>query len=62
VRTKPILYDDDSPSELQLNRRQRMRELLRLSRVADVHSRNELRDPTNAAHREMVEIMERLTR
>ena len=60
MRTKPILYDDDSPSELQLNRRQRMRELPRLSRVADVHSRNELRDPT--AHREMVEIMERLTR
>jgi hypothetical protein len=27
---------------------------------SDVHSRNELRDPT--AHREMVEIMERLTR
>jgi hypothetical protein len=39
-----------------------MRELLRLSRLADVHSRDELRDLTSAAHREMVEIMERLAR
>ena len=49
MRTKPTLYDDDSPSELQLNRRQRMRELLRLSRVADVHSRNELRESDRAS-------------
>jgi hypothetical protein len=50
------------PSELQLNRRQRMRELLRLSRLADAHSRNELRDPTSSAHRELVDILGRLAR
>jgi hypothetical protein len=56
------LFFTSRPSELQLNRRQRLRELLRLSRLADAHSRDELRDPTSAPHREMVEIMERLSR
>jgi hypothetical protein len=50
------------PSELQLNRRQRIRELLRLSRLADMHSRDEFRDPTSTAHRELVDILERLAR
>ncbi len=50
------------PSELQLNRRQRMRELLRLSRLADAHSVEEFRDPTNAVHREFIDIMRRLAR
>ena len=50
------------PSELQLNRRQRIRELARLSRLADVHSVDEFRDPTSAAHHELVEIVRRLTR
>ena len=50
------------PSELQLNRRQRMRELLRLSRLADAHSRDEFRDPTSTAHRELVDIVGRLAR
>jgi len=50
------------PSELQLNRRQRIRELLRLSRLADAHSKDELRDPTSAAHRELVDILVRLAR
>jgi len=50
------------PSELQLNRRQRMRELLRLSRLADAHSRDELGDPTSPAHRELVDILGRLAR
>jgi hypothetical protein len=50
------------PSELQLNRRQRMRELLRLSRLADAHSGDEFRDPRNTAHRELVEILDRLAR
>src|SRR5215475_14563718 len=50
------------PSELQLNRRQRMRELLRLSRLADAHSRDELRDPTSPAHREVVDILGRRSR
>jgi hypothetical protein len=48
------------PSELQLNRRQRIRELLRLSRLADAHSVDEFRDPTSSAHRELVEIIQRL--
>src|SRR5215468_3945039 len=50
------------PSELQLNRRQRLRELLRLSRLADAHSRDELRDPTSPAHGELVDILGRLAR
>src|SRR5262245_15280778 len=50
------------PSELQLNRRQRMRELLRLSRLADAHSRDELGDPASPAHREVVDILSRLAR
>ena len=50
------------PSELQLNRRQRTRELLRLSRLADAHSGNEFRDPSSIAHRELVDILARLAR
>jgi hypothetical protein len=50
------------PSELQLNRRQRIRELLRLSRLADAHSKDEFRDPTSTAHRELVDILVRLAR
>jgi len=50
------------PSELQLNRRQRTRELLRLSRLADAHSGDEFRDPTSLAHRELVDILARLAR
>jgi hypothetical protein len=50
------------PSELQLNRRQRIRELARLSRLADAHSVDEFRDPTSGAHRQLVEIVQRLAR
>jgi hypothetical protein len=50
------------PSELLLNRRQRMRELLRLSRLADAHTGNELGDPTSTAHRELLGILGRLAR
>jgi hypothetical protein len=50
------------PSELRLNRRQRIRELLRLSRLADAHSVDELGDPTNFAHTELIGIMRRLAR
>ena len=48
-------------SELQLNRRQRIRELVRLSRLADTHSLAEFRDPSSAAHNQLVEIIRRLT-
>jgi hypothetical protein len=50
------------PSELQLNRRQRIRELARLSRLADAHSVDEFRDPTSAAHHRLVDIVRRLAR
>ena len=50
------------PSELQLNRRQRARELLRLSRLADEHSVDEFRDTTSTAHHELIEIVQRLAR
>jgi hypothetical protein len=50
------------PSELQLNRRQRARELMRLNRLADEHDMDEFRDPDSAAHHRLVEIVERLAR
>lgn len=50
------------PSELQLNRRQRIRELLRLSRLADTHPVDEFRDPTSSAHHQLIEIVRRLAR
>jgi hypothetical protein len=50
------------PSNLQLTRRQRVRELLRLSRIADEHRAAELEDPTSPAYREVFDIMRRLAR
>ena len=50
------------PSELQLNKRQRARELMRLHRLADAHAVAEFRDPDSLAHRNLVEIIERLAR
>ena len=49
-------------SELQLNRRQRIRELNRLSKLADAHSVEEFRDPANIAHKELIDIVRRLAR
>ena len=48
------------PSELPLNRRQRILELVRLSKLADTHSLDEFRDPKSAAHAELVGIVGRL--
>jgi len=48
------------PSELPLDRRQRIRELIRLSHLADTHSLGEFRDPSSAAHSELVDIVGRL--
>lgn len=56
------LFFTSRPSELQLNRRQRIRELLRLSRLTDAHAVNEFRDPTTTAHQEMIDILQRLAR
>ena len=50
------------PSELQLNRRQRIRELLRLSRLADAHSVDEFGDPASPAHHQLIDIVRRLAR
>ena len=49
------------PSELQLNRRQKIYELVRLGKLADAHSMDEIRDPTSAAHIQLVDIVRRLT-
>jgi hypothetical protein len=48
------------PAELPLNRRQRILELVRLSKLADAHSVDEFRDPNSAAHAELVGIVGRL--
>ena len=56
------LFFTSRPSELQLNRRQRIRELLRLSRLMDAHPVAEFRNPTSAAHGQMVDILQRLAR
>src|SRR5215469_1333569 len=48
------------PSELQLNRRQKIYELVRLGKLADAHSMDEFRDPTSAAHNQLVDILRRL--
>jgi hypothetical protein len=56
------LFFTSRPSELQLNRRQRIRELLQLSRLMDAHSIDEFRDPTNPAHRRLIDILQPLAR
>lgn len=48
------------PSELPLNRRQRIRELVRLSQLADTHSVDEFRDPASVAHTQLIDIVRRL--
>lgn len=48
------------PSELPLNRRQRIRELVQLSNLADTHPLDEFRDPTSLAHTQLVDIVRRL--
>jgi len=48
------------PSELQLNRRQKIYELGRLGKLADAHSMDEFRDPASAAHIQLVDILSRL--
>jgi hypothetical protein len=50
------------PSELQLNRRERIHELVRLGKLADAHPLDELRDPASSAHAQLVDIVQRLAR
>jgi hypothetical protein len=56
------LFFTSRPSELQLNRRQRFREMLRLSRLMDAHSIGEFLDPTSLAHQELIDILQPLAR
>jgi hypothetical protein len=51
------LFFTSRPSELQLNRRQRIRELMRLSRLMDAHSVDEFRDATSTAHSELIDVL-----
>ena len=48
------------PAELPLNRRQRILELVRLSKLADAHSVAEFSDPNSPAHAELLGIVSRL--
>jgi hypothetical protein len=50
------------PSELQLNRRQRIRELVHLSKLADAHSVAEFRNRASAAHNQLIDIVRSLAR
>jgi len=50
------------PSELPLDRRQRIFELVRLSKLADAHSIDEFRDPSTLAHTQLVDIVHRIAR
>jgi len=56
------LFFTSRPTELQLNRRQRIRELLHLSRLIDAHPVGEFRDPASPAHAQLIAILERLAR
>jgi hypothetical protein len=48
------------PADLPLNRHQRIRELIQLSKLADTHSVAEFSDPKSAAHAQLVNIVRRL--
>ena len=47
-------------SELKLQRRQRVRALVELSRLTEAHSLDELRDRNTAAHMEMIDLITKL--
>jgi len=51
-----ILFSRRS-SELKLNRRQRVRTLVKLSRLTETHTLDELRDRNTAAHLEMIDMI-----
>jgi hypothetical protein len=48
------------PADFRLDRRQRIRELMRLSRLMDAHSVEEFRDAASPAHAKLIEILEGL--
>jgi hypothetical protein len=47
-------------SQLKLTRRQRIRTLVELDRLTEAHGVSQLRDPTTAAHAEMVGLISAL--
>jgi hypothetical protein len=47
-------------SELKLNRRQRIRSLVKLSRLTEAHTLDELRDRSTAANAEMIDLIAKL--
>lgn len=49
-------------TELKQTRRQRIRTLTKLSRLADAHTTNELADPATAAHTEMIGLIRSLAK
>jgi hypothetical protein len=55
-----ILFSRRS-SELKLRRRQRVRALVKLSRLTENHSLDELRDRNTAAHQEMINLITKLS-
>jgi len=56
------LFFTSRPSDLQLDRRQRFRELLRLSRLTDAHPIDKFRDPASGPHQQLIDILQRLVR
>jgi hypothetical protein len=56
------LFFTSRPTELQLNRRQQIRELIHFSRLMDAHPFAEFRDPASAAHGQLIDSLERLAR
>jgi hypothetical protein len=56
------LFFTSRPTELQLNRRQQIRELIHLSRLMDAHPFAEFRDPASPAHGQLIDSLERLAR
>ncbi len=49
-------------TELKLTRRERIRTLVKLSRLTDAHTSDELSDRTTAAHREMIALLRGMAR
>jgi hypothetical protein len=56
------IFFTSRPTELQLNRRQQIRELIHLSRLMDAHPFADFRDPANPAHGQLIDSLERLAR
>ncbi len=56
------LFFTSRPTELQLNRRQRIRELIHLSRLMEAHPFADFRDPSSPEHGQLIDSLERLAR